>query len=407
MREVHMPQTTEDAQDSVVVFWYKSEGDHVEAGETLVEVQTEKATYDVEAPASGILREIQVPRGQAAPVGAVLAYIEETVAETPPGPEPQPGVDPVAMEPRDTTAGTATVTGDTGSSDASAILGAPRGRRSFVPAPPRVRKLAADLGVDLAGVHGTGPNGRITEDDVRAAAQVASGQAIASNVRQSQQRSFIQPLPPVRRTIARRMLESLRETAQLTLTRWVDVTALAEQRQHLAPGISWNTWVLRGVALALRHHPELNATWEEAGIHYHTEIHLGVAVDAEAGLVVTVIRDVDTLSLSTLHEVVGRRVEAARSGRLAATDLTGSTFTVSNLGGFGVSFFTPILNPPESAILGVGQVEETLTLANGLVQARKRLPLSLTIDHRVLDGADGARFLQTLARLLQEPAGLV
>ncbi|MCL6599285.1 MAG: 2-oxo acid dehydrogenase subunit E2 [Alicyclobacillus macrosporangiidus] len=408
MKEVRMPQTTDEPLESLVVFWYKSEGEWIDEGEALLEVQTEKATYDVPAPASGFVRNIRVRRGEAAPVGAVLAYIDAGAAE-PGGLDRVPGG---AANTVDTLTGTGSG-GSTalGTGPVSPAAAAPSSPGSFVQAPPRMRRLAAELGVDLSSVQGTGPNGRITEEDVRRAADSCDGSVRGAG---GPGRSTgmvagdtILPLTPTRRTIARRMTESLQQSAQLTLTAWADVTDLAGQRDRLAPGIRWNTWVMRAAVLALRQHPDVNVSWSEAGIVRHAQIHLGMAVDTPAGLVVPVIREADQHSLSGLQEAAENLVEAARSGRLTSAQMSGGTFTLSNLGPYGIAFFTPILNPPESAILGVGRAEQHVVLVDGAVQAGWRLPLSLTIDHRVIDGAPAARFLQTVCRLLAEPEGLV
>ncbi|WP_029421404.1 dihydrolipoamide acetyltransferase family protein [Alicyclobacillus macrosporangiidus] len=401
MKEVRMPQTTDEPLESLVVFWYKSEGEWIDEGEALLEVQTEKATYDVPAPASGFVRDIRVRRGEAAPVGAVLAYIDAGAAERGGADRVPAGAANTVDMPTGTDSGGSTALGTGAVSPAAA---APSSPGSFVQAPPRMRRLAAELGVDLAAIQGTGPNGRITEEDVRRAAESGDGPDRSTGMVAG---DTVLPLTPTRRTIARRMTESLQQSAQLTLTAWADVTDLAGQRDRLAPGIGWNTWVMRAAVLALREHPDVNVSWSEAGIVRHAQIHLGMAVDTPAGLVVPVIREADQHSLSGLQETAETLVEAARSGRLTFAQMSGGTFTVSNLGPFGIAFFTPILNPPESAILGVGRAEQHVVLVNGAVQAAWRLPLSLTIDHRVIDGAPAARFLQTVCRLLAEPEGLL
>lgn len=376
-----------------MVFWYKSEGDRVEKNEVLVEVQTEKATFEVEAPATGLLRKILVHRGETADVGDVLAWIEEDVTQ-------------LVTESGNQADSATALTSDTGVSTLSTI---PHTSTGFVQAPPRIRRLASEYGVNLADVKGTGPNGRITEEDVRRAAtrtqesqdgSASNGMAVSITPEPA---GKVIPLTPMRRTIARRMTESLQQSAQLTLTTWADVTYLAEVRKRLAPSVSWNTWVMYATVLALKQHPELNASWEEGQIRCHSHVNLGIAVDTEAGLVVPVISQADTLSLQALHEKATFVVEKARSGRLTSADLTGGTFTVTNLGMFGVEFFTPILNPPEAAILGVGRMDEKLVLKGESVTQVYRIPLSLTFDHRVIDGAPAARFLQTLISLLNEP----
>lgn len=384
-----MPQTTEEPQESLVVFWYKSEGEHVQAGDVLVEVQTEKATFDVESPVSGVVSEIRVLRGETAPVGQILVYIDEASRDE---------SIPIAS------LGQVSGSGSRGLENRAPVAA---GAGSFVQAPPRIRKLAKELAVDLASLRGTGPNGRITEEDVRSVTpagpraniEVALPDVVTDEV-------DIIPLTPTRRTIARRMMESLQQSAQLTLTAWADVTHLAETRARLAPGVSWNSWLMRAVVVALQQHPDLNASWLEEGIQRHAHVHLGIAVDTAAGLLVPVIRDADRLSLTGLQEATTTLTEAAQAGRVTSSNLTGSTFTVSNLGPYGVTFFTPVLNPPESAILGVGQVEEQVVLVAGQVHTARRLPLSLTVDHRVIDGAPAARFLQTVGRILSEPEKL-
>jgi pyruvate dehydrogenase E2 component (dihydrolipoamide acetyltransferase) len=359
MIEVRLPATSEDITESLVVFWHRTEGDLVEQGEVLVEVQTEKAVFEVEAPVSGRLDKIQVKRGEVAAVGDVLAWVEQVSS-------PQ--------------------------------------------ASPRVRKLARELGIDLSTVAGTGPGGRLTEEDIQNASQRAQTVSFVEFVaadNEVPQKEWTADVTPIRRTIAKRMMQSLQETAQLTLTAWADVTYLAEQRKQLAPNVSWNTWILRAVVLALGEHPNLNAVWEDSQIRRFDHVHLGVAADTSDGLLVPSIKYAEQLNLLELHTAVSQLVQKAQEGKLSSSELSGSTFTVTNLGSYGIQFFTPILNPPEAAILGVGQIEPHVMFQDRNLLQRERLPLSLTFDHRMVDGAPAARFLQTIVRLLEIPEGLL
>lgn len=371
MYEVRLPKTSEDELESVIVFWHKSEGDSVEAGESLVEVQTEKAVFEIEAEKAGVLSKILVQRGEVASVGQVLATIAS-----------------MEEEPSKTAA--------KADQKITAVL-APESSESsgFVKAPPRLRRLARELGVDLASVKGTGRNGQLTEEDIRLAA-----------IPEVQPEYKTLPFTGIRKTIAKRMSESLHTTAQLTATAWADVTLLAEERNHLVEKFTWNDLILFASVKSLKVHPNINAHVLEEEIRQYETVHLGVAVDTEEGLYVPVIKNADTLSLAELrNQTRGLAVKVAHH-RIATEDLKGATFTVTNLGSFGVQFFTPIINHPEAAILGLGKIETDLALKNGQVIECKRLPLSLTFDHRAIDGAPAAKFLQTLIGYLQEPARL-
>ena len=368
--EIRLPQTSEEVRESLIVFWHRSEGDWVKQGEVLVEVQTEKAVFEIEAPVTGRLINILVKRGEVAAVDDILAIIE-------------PAAEEPAVSVREKT-------GDTEKAKKSEERD-----HHFVRASPRVRRLAKELKVDLTTLVGTGPEGRITEKDVRRAAYPSAAE------------ESITPLTPVRRTIARRMMESLNQSAQLTITAWADVTRLSVRRQELAPEIGFIAWILRATVLSIEKHPYMNAAWEENGIRTFSSVHLGVAVDTEEGLLVPVIPRAEHMSLRQLDEAVRQISEKARSQKLAEKELKGSTFTVSNLGPYGVQFFTPILNPPEAALLGVGQIDSRLVLEGERPVEQKRLPLSLTFDHRIIDGAPAARFLQTLVRLLADPERLL
>jgi pyruvate dehydrogenase E2 component (dihydrolipoamide acetyltransferase) len=365
--------------------WHRSVGDKVEEGEPLVEIEAEKTTADVEAPVSGTLLHILVPAGETVPVRTVLAMIGDP-SEVIDVAVPHAPVAPAAQARPETT---------------------PRPNRQ---ATPVARRLAKELGVDLDSVEGTGPSGRITEDDVRRraaapgpastptpaeVASTAAGQAMA--------------LTGMRAAIARRMAASLREMAQLTLTRQIDVTDLVSRQQELktSDGISLNDLLLKAVAVCLVRHPELNATLEGDAITRHAEVRLGMAVALEEGLIVPVIRDAANKGLEAISREAKALAERARSGRASPAEVSGSTFTVTNLGALGIDAFTPIVNPPEVGILGVGRVVEILKREGDGMAWRKAITFSLTIDHRALDGATGARYLGSLADHLGNPSTLL
>ncbi|CAB3394775.1 dihydrolipoamide acetyltransferase family protein [Kyrpidia spormannii] len=410
--EVRMTKTSEEGYDSVVVFWHVQEGASVKAGDVLVEVQTEKAVSEVTAPVDGVVTKILKRRGETVAVGEVLAVVDEAASAGETGMAPSfSGTAEAPVPPEKVQE---------------------KPEPSFVPASPRVRRLARELGVDLAAIAGTGPGGRPTQDDVRRAAavgreegpdgapdtghraptvadaervqerQVAIGEAVSSSSRLAQGPGW-----GVRRTIARRMMQSLQGSAQLTEMAWADITRLMEWRKRWAPEASLNDWVLRAVVLALRDHPDINAHWTEDGPARQSRVNLGVAVDTDQGLLVPVIVDADRLTLEELHREAARLAEKARAGRLTHQEMTGGTFTVSNLGTYGVQFFTPILNPPEVGLLGVGRAEPYLVLSDQGIVQRQRLPLSLTFDHRAVDGGPAAQFLSAVCEALGQPERLV
>lgn len=413
--ELRLPRTSETVDESVIVFWYRGEGDRVRAGEVLVEVQTEKATYEVEAPVDGVVSGIRVKRGEVARVGDVLCTLlpveaADAGAGAAPGAEAEQSGAGVAG---------AGVAGGAAGREGGVASGAASGQRDgFVAMAPRLRRLAQELGVDPASLHGTGPGGRITEEDIRRAAATKAGAgdlsaalpggghaAPGGALPQGDVMDSIRAM--TRRTIARRMVQSLQESAQLTLTAWADVTALHQRRAALAPGASWTAWVARAAVLALHRHPEMNAVWQDERVVPQPAIHLGIAVDTPDGLWVPVIREATALGVAALQERIDTLAEAARRHALSPEEQSGGTFTVTNLGGFGVVFFTPILQPPQAGILGIGALESYPSWDGTAFRPGWRLPLSLTFDHRILDGAPAARFLATVCSLLREPESLV
>lgn len=367
MAEITLPRFDENYEESSIIFWHKQEGDQVEKGDVLVEVQTEKAVSEIEAETAGILQEIRVKRGEVAKVGDVLCVISDgEQAFTSKEDAASPAVEKAS---------------DTNETEAP----------SFVRVAPRLRKLAKDLQVDLTEVRGTGKAGKITEADIK---NHAKGRSASTKGEQ---------LTGIRKTIADRMRTSLQKTAQLTETAYADVTKLAKRRKQAEHKISWNTWIMYTTVKALQKHAYMNGTLEDEHWKEGESIHLGMATDAEDGLYVPVVTSAEEHTLDSLDEAIQALSRAVQDKTIEQTKLRGSTFTVTNLGGYGVHFFTPIINPPEVAILGLGKIDSYAAFENGEVVEKWRLPLSVTFDHQVIDGAPAAKFIQTLIHYLEHP----
>jgi pyruvate dehydrogenase E2 component (dihydrolipoamide acetyltransferase) len=425
-----MPKLGLTMTEGKVVKWLKQDGEQVDQGQPIVVVMSKKITYEVESPASGILRIVAQPK-ESRRVTEVIGFVLE------PG-EPVPEIEKATAPPAEMMGDTVPKVDAPASApvveerlrevrsspaarrlarelgvDITRIQGSGRGGRvtekdvqafhdgqARIDATPLARRMAEEEGLDLAHIPGSGPQGRITEDDVlrsldgRPMVGLAPPKAI--------------PFAGMRQAIAEAMMDSLRSTAQLTLTSHADVTALVGLRDVLRrrweARISYTDLIVKAVALALREHPILNSMLVGEEIVLHDEINLGVAVALDQGLIVPVVREADKRSVLEIHRVLRDLAERARGNQLAVDEVTGGTFTVTNLGMYRVDAFTPIVNPTEVAILGVGGISEHLALVDGQVVARSRMTLSLTIDHRVVDGAPGAAFLHTLVEYLEEPA---
>src|SRR5699024_8625050 len=364
MTEIKLPRLDDDIDESVVIFWHKQVDDYVKKGDILVEVQTEKAVTELESEANGVLTEIKVKRGEVASVGDVLCIIGDEVSQEKTGETSEMGKEEKVKE-----------------------------KRPFVRVAPRLRRIAKELNVDLVEVQEAIGEEKITEEDIRNFASIdANGKG--------------EKLTGIRKTIATRMRESLQQTAQLTETAYADVTNLSSLREHQDVKMSWNTWILYAVIQSLQKHPYMNGTYENDLWNLSEDVHLGIATDVSEGLVVPVVKNAHKLSLEELDEEVKRLVQAAHDKKVTSDQLSCSTFTVTNLGSYGIHFFTQIINPPEVAILGLGQIETYLTLDVGEVVEKKRVPLSLTFDHQIIDGAPAARFLKTLTESLAYPKNI-
>ena len=282
---------------------------------------------------------------------------------------------------------------------ASAAPPAPEEKRGRVPVTPAARKLAKEHSIDLALMTGTGPRGRITREDVQKI--IDSGGQVAPSAAAPAAAQDI-PLRGMRKVIAERMHQSLQGSAQLTITTEVDVTQLIDRRQEVRQDFNatYTDFIVQACAHALKQHPRMNASLEGNTIHLNNHIHVGLAVALDEGLIVPVVRDTDKKSLRDIAEEAKTLAEKARASQLKLEEVSGGTFTVSNLGMYGVDSFTPIINAPQSGILGVGRIVEKPVIYRGEVTRRSMLVLSLTFDHRVIDGAPAGAFLQTVADLL-------
>jgi pyruvate dehydrogenase E2 component (dihydrolipoyllysine-residue acetyltransferase) len=379
--EVRMPKLGMSMKKGIVTRWLKNEGDPVGEGEDLLEIATDKVNAVVQAPASGVLGKIvMATKGFGAP-GALLAFIGE------PGEQFPDVAETVAATPQPAAVGTpraATVSGNGAA------------------ASPAAKRRARELGIDIAAVPPAVAGKRITTDDVEAYAALREAGGVGLPGR-------VVPFEGVRGAVAEHMTLSLQQMAQVTITREVNASALVAYRAALAAGfeaatgvsLSYTDLLIQAVAGLLPNHPRVNSTTDDAGIHEHEEVHVGFAVALDEGLIVPVIRDADKASLGVVAQA---RVELAgkcRDGSIGLDEIEGGTFTVTNLGSFGADAFTPIVNPPQSAILGVGRIMERPAAVDGRVEVRPTMWLSLTFDHRSLDGAPAAKFLAELADALE------
>lgn len=448
--EVFMPKMTDHMESGEIIHWLVKEGDRVEQGQVIMEVMTDKVVADLEAPASGILKGVRpgAVDGATIPVGETFAYIAEPDEEVPVLPPLAPHAAPATEKPSTVIEATASTSAQT---EPGQVLAAPAVRRlakelgvdltlvrgtgpggrireedvyafvearksqeiteepGAVRASPLARRLARELGVDLTQVRGSGPGGRIREEDVRAFAEAQRAQAIPASA--AVQAEWVD-LTPVQRLTGQRMLESVHNAPQFALHVNADTTNLLWLREALMERIlaetgerpSITALLVRIVAAALKEHPRVNASFEGGRIRLYREINIGVAIGTDDGLVVPVIKAADQKNLLQIVQELKTFQEKARVMRFTSEDLSGGTFTVSNLGMYEIERFNAIINPPQAAILAVGRIIKTpVGMPDDTIALRPVMSLTLTVDHRVLDGVQGARFLSAIKEKIERP----
>ena len=426
--KVHMEALSPTMEEGQVVKWLKDEGDAVAQGDILAEIETDKATMELVARGDGVLRKILVAEGVAAPVGDVIAIIaagDEDIAglvaglgggsaatnggAAVPAAEAGAGQDVEA-------AGAATPAAAPAGSPATGTAATASGR---VKASPLAKRLAGELGLDIRAVQGSGPGGRVIRRDIEAAAAAAASvpavtPAVTVPAAAPGEDFEDLPLSQMRKTVARRLTESLGPVPHFFLTVDVDMTRALAARVRVnellaAQGAraSLNDMVIKAAAVALTHHPDCNAWWQGDSIRRFSRVHIGVAVAVPDGLITPVVTDAHAKGLGQISTEVRELAGRAREKKLQPHEYTGSTFSISNLGMFGIEEFTAVINPPEAGIIAVGAVEERPVAVDGEVVVQPRMRITMSCDHRVIDGAQGARFLATLKSFLEEPAAIL
>jgi pyruvate dehydrogenase E2 component (dihydrolipoamide acetyltransferase) len=447
--QVIMPKLSPTMEEGVVSRWLKKEGDKVSMGEPLAEIDTDKATMEMQALANGVLRKILINEGESAPLGQLIAIVGEpeedissllnqaataaakTQAPAPAKAEPaaakvEPAAEKVesaAAKPEaEKPAPQASAPQGNGSQAAEVTEKSASGRLIVSPLAAR---MAAEAGIDLRSLQGSGPGGRIIKKDIEAAiskprsAPAAQGFPRAVETRSFQQAATVgaspyrdEPMSEIRRTIARRLVTSLGPIPHFFLTSEIEMDRAAEMRRGINAldpelKISFNDIVIKVVAAALIQHPEVNASFQEKVIRYYERADIGVAVAIQDGLITPVVRSADRKSLSEIASEVRELAERARSRKLRPEEYTGASFSISNLGMFGIDEFTAVINPPEGAILAVGAVTPKPVVRENEIVIRQVMRVTMSCDHRVIDGATGAKFLQTFKKILENPLYLV
>ncbi|MEV0050950.1 pyruvate dehydrogenase complex dihydrolipoamide acetyltransferase [Saccharopolyspora shandongensis] len=418
MTEIQMPRLSDTMEEGVISTWHKNVGDQVKRGEVMAEIETDKAIMELEAYDDGVLEKILVDAGATVPIGTPIAILGDgsgAAAEAAPAPAPAAAAAPAAEAPAEPAAAPAPV---------PAAPAAPAEQGAKPKASPLAKAVAKEKGVDLSTVQGTGPGGRIIRADIEAvasaapsapaaAAPAAAAPAAAPVVSNEDVEEI--PLSKIRKVTAKRLTESKQQAPHFYLTSAIDVTDLMAFRGTLnerlqaagGPKVSVNDLIVKAVATALRANPAVNVSFAGDKMLQHKRINLGVAVAIDNGLVVPVIKDADRKSVSEIaaesRELAGR----AREGKLKLDEMSGGTFSISNLGMFGIEQFSAVINPPEAAILAVGAARDEVQVRDGEFVARKILRATLSADHRAVDGAVGAAFLQLLTGLLEDPIRII
>jgi len=430
--QVIMPKLSDAMTEGRLLQWLKKEGDRVQGGDVLASIETDKAEIELESFGAGVLRKILVAEGETVPVGKLIAIVAEpdeditsllaaapaaaaappkAEAKTPaaPVPAPTPPASPAKAEAK------APAPSAPPKAEAEVPAAAPRAaaESGWIPASPIARRMARDAGIDLSKISGSGPGGRILERDVEAhaaaQAQHLGGADVPTGAREFEDKD----LSTIRKTIASRMVQSKAPIPHFTVTVEADMGAAQDLRTSLnaidpnAEKLSVNHILIKAVALALKRNPAINAAYHDGKVRLFNRVHIGVAVALEDGLIVPVIRECDRKSLGEIaHEAKGL-IDRARNKKLRPEEYSGGTFAISNLGMYDVVEFTAVIDPAHGAILAVGAIEEKPAVINGQIVVRHRMRLTGSFDHRIIDGAMGAKFLQEVKRILENPVQLL
>ncbi|MGW5876659.1 dihydrolipoamide acetyltransferase family protein [Nocardiopsis terrae] len=438
MSEIHMPRLSDTMEEGVISTWVKKVGDKVASGDVLVEIETDKAVMEYEAYEDGYLVKQNASEGDTVPIGEVIGFIADSpdaVPEdsgTPSAPASEKKEDEAdnaeketaeeAPEGEEKPAESAAPSAPAGGGDAPAD----RPRTS-----PLARRLAKEYGLDITKIKGSGPKGRIVRADIEAAAKEGPATESAPAAQEKEDKpaaAKAQTAPSfddgrdseqvktsnVRKVIARRLTESKQTVPHFYLRRAIDAEPLKafrgqinEQLSSTGVKVSFNDLIVKACATALKLHPAVNTSWVDDNLVQHNRINVGVAVAVDAGLVVPVLHDTDKATLSEISTNTRELAGKARDNKLKPQEMSGGTFSVSNLGMFGVDSFSAVINPPEAAILAVGAMRQEPVVVDGEVQVRNRIALELSVDHRAVDGAVGAAFLKELAEILEEPMRII
>ncbi|MGW4535524.1 dihydrolipoamide acetyltransferase family protein [Nocardia sp. NPDC004340] len=417
MSEVTMPRLSDTMEEGVVAAWLKQVGDQVKAGEILAEIETDKALMELEAYEDGVLERIIAEAGARVPIGEAIAILGDgSGSSSAPATAAVPAAAPAPAAPA-AQSNPAVVNGNVGAPAVSAD-----GERKK--SSPLARKVAKELGVDITAVTGTGPGGRVTKLDVETASSTVAPPAPAAAPTAAAPVAAAAPatgdydeipLTTIQRVSAQRLTESMQQAPHIYLTSAIDVTELLAFRAQInktleetgSGKVSVNDLLVKAVATALRLDPSVNVSFAGDKLLRHKAINIGIAVATDAGLFVPVIHDADRKSVSAIAAEGREKAGRARDRKLKGEDMSGGTFTISNLGMFGIEQFTAVINPPESAILAVGAAQDELRLDGEKVVSRKILRVTLSADHRSIDGAVAAKFLQQLKELIEHPLRIV
>lgn len=401
--QVIMPKLSDAMVEGRVLQWLKKEGDRVQGGDVLASIETDKAEIELEAFGSGVLRKVLADEGQMVPVGQLIAVIAEPDEDI-------AGL--VSAAPAAPAAGTPAAPKLEARAAAPVAPAAPA-QAGWVPASPIARRMAREAGIDLAQIKGSGPGGRILERDVEAHLATQAQRLAGAEVPEGERAFEDKELSTIRKTIAARMVQSKSPIPHFTVTVEADMGAALELRKSLnaieanVEKLSVNDIIIKATALALQRHPAVNARYSNGQVRLFKRVHMGVAVAIEDGLIVPVIRDCDRKSLGEIAREARGLIDRARARKLRPEEYSGGTFAISNLGMFDVVEFTAVIDPAHGAILAVGAIEEKPVVMNGQVVVRQRMRLTGSFDHRIIDGAMGAKFLQELKKILENAVQLL